>query len=98
MTASKAWVVYEKDMYYEALFLIHAETSGKAKVILRSVWPDWGYPDFIDLRTKRKPTLDNQPFTETIVGNAGIYAIDSDEPPGWWGNFCPCDLCKEVTT
>jgi hypothetical protein len=89
----KAWLIFEVDKYYEAVFLIHADTCGKAKAIMRRVWPDLFSPDYKDLRSRRVLALDDRPFTYDNVVDAEIYQTNDDGTLDWI-NFCSCKLCK----
>jgi hypothetical protein len=92
----KAWIV--SDFSYEWVGLFHADTAGQAK--LRAL-EEYGIDcDYIDMRARRFPKLDDRPFTYEDCKDAGFEYTDEGEPVNseTFRNDCPCDICKGVKT
>ncbi len=91
----KAWIV--EDRFDEWVTLVHAKTTGKAKVEVAS----WFGSDFLSLNAKRLPGLDDKPITYQNALDAGFqYTTDElgDEftPEYQFINDCNCDICKGI--
>lgn len=90
----KAWVVsYD----HEFCSLFHAETSGKAKMLLMGEYGRDG--DFVDYRARRLPGLDDRPITYENAKAAGFeYQDESGDTIPLeeliFTNDCHCDICK----
>ena len=94
----KCWVVLagcEGDD--EWCTLMHAESSGKAKVLtMRQIDGD----DFLEFRARRVPGLDDRPINYENAKAAGFeyrgdyYSDDLLLPTEEFINDCPCEVCK----
>jgi hypothetical protein len=95
----KAWIV---DDGGDCCTLVHAETIGKAKLKGQSAL-NVDYYDYLYVRAKRIPGLDDKPITYQNAKDAGfqyidLYGGDSDEDgylkPELFFNDCYCEICK----
>ena len=92
----KAWI--GKYSGEEWVMLVHGETKGKAKANFHAWNPDarqWN--DFVEVRVRRIPALDNLPLTYDNARDAGFYYQDEDGTPLhviYWVNDCICEICK----
>jgi hypothetical protein len=98
----KAWKVSDTSDEWVGLF--HAETAGKAK-LLAMEW--YGYDDYLEMRARRFPEMDDREFTYQDCKDAGFQYWDTDGDEGdedgyllpqYFINDCPCDICKGVNT
>lgn len=73
--------------------LVHGKTSGEAKMRFKNMGLDDG--DFIDVRVRRIPELDDKPFTYANVPGNFIPLDDDGEtiPEKDYRNECNCPLC-----
>ena len=92
----KAWIgKYSGEGW---VMLMHGETKGKAKANFHAWNPDARQRnDFVEVRVRRIPALDNLPFTYDNARDAGFYYQDEDgtalhEP--YLINDCICEICK----
>jgi hypothetical protein len=80
--------------------LVHGETRGKAKSRFHRVNPaSWGSNEFIYIRLRRLPGLDNLPFTFENCGQAGFHFIDEygeELMEADFHNDCDCETCARV--
>ena len=91
----KAWIV--SDWTGEWYSLFHASTAGRAK--LRAMAEYSIDCEYIDMRAKRLPEMDDKPFTWADCKAAGFeYFDEGDFPykPSDFHNDCCCDICKGI--
>lgn len=95
MADLKAFIVNYVNGDYVSL--VHAETRGKAKKRFDQFYCEG---DFIDIRTRRIPELDNVPFTFENADKAGFHFIDGYDDDGneiicndFWCE-CNCVICR----
>jgi len=76
----KAWWVTVTGDQWDYSDIVHAETPGQAKI------KSWMYTeegiDFIELRVRREPKLDDMELTQENIHNAG-YAVYCTECDDW---------------
>ena len=77
--------------------LVHGETPGKAKsrFCANSILESW---DFLAVRLRRIPGLDDKPITYENAKAAGFeFAGEEGEPldPKYFENDCSCEICKK---
>jgi len=87
MERMKAYFIWSDNDYQWGDFA-HGETASKAKAMF---WKKWSYEveEYIYLRAKRVPELDNKPFTADNI----IAATDLED---WNLNpTCSCEICLD---
>ena len=86
----KAWEVSHR--LDDWSIIVHADTRGKAMMIGSSVAVD----DFIDMRARRLPLMDDKPVTKELMIESGWITgvLSSPTNIGDWVFMCDCEHCE----
>ncbi len=88
----KAWWAAETDDWG---FYVHGETANQAKARAFRCEPS-DFWEYLEIRVRRVPKMDGQPFTFERLGAAGFTVTEEDGEPASedaYANFCDCELC-----
>lgn len=84
----KAWWIWFDDEWGD---YVHGETVSKAKAMFWATW-SWEADEWIRLRAKRVPRLDDKPITMEAILEVDHYS-EGDLLHVWYP-ICTCEICK----